>query len=134
MTVAGRVLPRRLAPILLGGGNIGSGITGLMSLQDHVASLQFAGEFMPLRWWWWSFIALGAVILTGLFSTRFAFTAAVIAFGWWLFFVDFVWRAHTHLITAEGQHLVSIRGVWDIAWLAALHLLLTPYLRRPTAT
>lgn len=121
--------PRMAAPIILGAGNIISGVTGLLSLDDRVAAYTYAAQFMPLRDWWISFIALGALILLGPLSSRIALITSTIAFGWWLMWTDFIWQAHMRLIV-DGHHIVSLRGVWSTTWMAVIMLLLSPYLRR----
>lgn len=122
--------PRMAAAVILGVGNIGSGVTGLMSSNKGVASLTFVARSRPLSQWWIAFIVLGAIILFGPLSPRIALISALIALGTRLMFTSYVWRAHTHLFNAYGQHQVSLHGVWDIGWLTVLHVLLTPYLRR----
>jgi hypothetical protein len=123
---------RDQAPWILGLGNIGSGVTGLMSGNAKVAAYYFVARAQPLDRWWIAFIILGVIIILGPLSTRIALASAISALALWLSFTSYVWRAHTHLIV-NGQHLVSLRGVFDVAWLATLHVLLAPYLRRRKA-
>lgn len=129
-----RDMPRVLAFVLLGAGNIASGILGLLSHGDRIPGYTYAAHRMPLTDWWVGFIALGLLILAGPFSRRIAMISAVLAFGFWLYFADFVWQAHQHLTDPAGHHLVSLRGAWQPAWMAALHLLLTPYTRRVSSS
>lgn len=117
-----RVQPRRLAPNLLGGGNVVYGVIGLVDPQRTVGYSYVPG---PLAAWAILFIALGIAILVATRTINAAITVSVAAVMIWLAWATFSVEArlnHPHLVTWKGPAL--------LAWLAALHYLLSPYRRR----
>lgn len=123
-SVEGRVLPRRLAPLLIGSTDIAIGVARATDPHAHlIPSYAYALHWLPIDIWGMLFIVTGILVICGMLNNFLAWLSASVAFAFWVVWADLIYQT-------VGDPRVARAGIVVDVCLAFLHTMLMPYRRR----